>query len=119
LEAGCPKVVRRGRCREHQSAFDAERAHRRIYKDPRWPRTRAKAIRLAGGRCQALEHGRRCPATEELHGHHDYPGGVARMLLDGVDPFDVACVVVLCGRHHGQVEAWERAERRRNPAIRR
>jgi hypothetical protein len=41
------------------------------------------------------------------------------MLADGIDPFDELWIVVLCGPHHGQLEAWLREQQRRNDPIRR
>lgn len=125
LELGCPNLVERGRCSAHRVAHDrARRARRRargvsrVYADPRWAQTRRFALRRAGGRCQALEDGKRCRETRDLHGHHDYPGGLEQMLVDGVDVFDEKRVVILCARHHAQVEAWLRAEARK-PRFRR
>lgn len=94
------------------------RGVQRIYEDPHWRHTRRRALVRAGHRCQALVDGGRCRETTNLHGHHDYPGGLERMLLDGVDPFDETRVVILCGSHHAQVEAWLRAEARK-PRFRR
>jgi hypothetical protein len=115
LERGCPRLVKRGRCRHHTRARALAKrlSVGRVYDDVRWHQARARALARAGGRCQAIEHGERCPAVRELHGHHDYEGGVERMLLDGVDPFDERWIVVLCGRHHSQVEAWLRRRARR------
>ncbi len=117
LELGCPRLVKRGRCREHTLArARAKRAQPRydVYTDPRWLRTLRRAKLRAGNRCQAIEHGVRCPVTHGLHGHHDYPGGVEQMLLDDADPFDERHVVILCGSHHGRLEAWLRDQKRRS-----
>jgi hypothetical protein len=123
---GCPLLVRSGRCRGHALAHAAGRAAakrasatRWVYLDPRWTWARKRALERAGGRCEALEAGARCTATRALHGHHAYPGGLEQMLADGADPFALRWIVVLCGRHHGQLEAWLRAHARPNRLIRR
>jgi hypothetical protein len=122
LQPGCPRLVRRGRCPAHSRSRQRQQAQakraapaRGVYDDPRWQETRARALERAGGRCQMLEGpSSRCPERQGLHGHHDYRGGVEQMLVDGLDPFDDRHVVVLCGHHHGQVEAA--ARRTRKPA---
>jgi hypothetical protein len=91
----------------------------RVYESPRWPQARRRALRRAGHRCQAIEQGRRCPERTSLHAHHDYPGGLEQMLADGADPFDESRLVILCATHHGQVEAYLRAESRRKTHFRR
>lgn len=118
LEVGCPEVVKSGRCPVHARAHAKARRAKRlaagsrvVYEDPRWRRTRDQALKRAGNRCQAIENGR-CPETTRLHAHHDYPGGVEQMLADGADPFDVKRIVILCERHHGELEAWRRKSSR-------
>lgn len=118
LEVGCPNLVKSGRCAVHARAHARARRAKRlaagsrvVYEDPRWRRTRARALERAGHQCQAIENGR-CPEVLRLHAHHDYPGGVEQMLVAGVDPFDERWVVILCERHHGEVEAWRRKSRR-------
>lgn len=126
LEPGCPNVVRSGRCAVHAAAHArARRARRlasgvqRVYEDVRWRHARRRALKRAGERCQAIEGSERCTERSDLHGHHDYPGGLEQLLRDGLDPFDETRIVILCGRHHGQVEAWLRGEARRNARFRR
>lgn len=112
---GCPKLVTRGHCREHQQARDRaknSRAARQVYDDPRWRKARDAAVARAGGRCQGLIRGRRCTVKSGLHGHHAYPGGVEAMLRDGANPFSVRWIVALCPGCHGREEARIRAERR-------
>jgi hypothetical protein len=112
---GCPKLVVRGHCRPHQRARDAAknaRVERRVYDDPRWEDARKRAIARAGGRCQGIVRGRRCPTRTGLHGHHFYEGGVQAMLRQGLNPFSIRWIVVLCGACHGREEARIRASRR-------
>lgn len=123
LEVGCPRKVRSGRCAKHARVHAAARvarkrasAPKRVYSDERWQQTRRRALDRVGHRCQAIENGDRCPEVLRLNGHHDYPGGVEQMLADGADPFDERFVVMLCGRHHRQVEEWLRQQNRRNRA---
>jgi hypothetical protein len=115
LEPGCHELVRSGRCPAHQRNRDARKnaqSHRWVYRDPRWLRTRRVAIARAGGRCEIVENGHRCPETSGLHGHHNYPGGVRQMLIDSVSPFDDRRVRAVCETHHARLEAELRARRR-------
>ena len=109
---GCPELVRSGACSAHSNE-----PVRKVYSDPRWRKARQKALVRAGHRCQATPHeGPRCPvlgSSETLHAHHHYPGGVKQMLRDGVDPFDVGRIIILCEPHHRQVEELLRRGRKR------
>lgn len=119
LEVGCPRLVHKGRCARHaRSRNAATRARRiaagprRIYESTHWRWTRRLALDACGNQCQAIENGKRCEQTYALHGHHDYPGGVEQMIMDGVDPFDPAKVVILCDRHHSLLESKLRRRKR-------
>jgi hypothetical protein len=118
-QAGCPVLLERGSayCPEHAREREAGRAERWpwrwVYRDPRWQRCRRRALERAGYRCEAVEDGERCTASDPtgrwLGGHHDYPGGVRAMLAAKLDPFDERYVRIACGRHHQLLEASERA----------
>lgn len=65
-------------------------------------------VRRAGGRCEAIEHGERCPKAEPQH----------RMFADHIqerrdagDLLDPANGMCLCGAHHTLKTVRERAAR--------
>jgi hypothetical protein len=60
-------------------------------------RFRAQVIAAAGGQCQWVEDGKRCPETEQLHAHHLTPFRQA-------PNYDVRASVALCLHHHRLAE---------------
>jgi hypothetical protein len=63
-----------------------------------WRAIRAAARRRAGERCQAMVDGVRCDEHRDLEAHHLTP------LRAGGEPFAIDNVVVLCPRHHAELE---------------
>jgi len=100
-EPGCGALTSGGRCDEHRLT------HRWVYRDPRWRRTRRAVIERDGHRCRAIDGRARCRATRSLHAHH-HPLSVVELVAAGLDPFDPAHSVTLCGSHHSRVEASKR-----------
>jgi 5-methylcytosine-specific restriction protein A len=69
---------------------------------------RETVIARAGARCEAVEHGVRCPKAEP---HHRMFADHKHERRDGGDPFDPANGMCLCGKHHSLKTAQARAGR--------
>jgi|GEM_PF-4118957 len=83
IEARCPRLTSRTRCKEHQRSRDYTR--NRPYQDPRWIRLRAEVVRKAGGRC----HWCNVPGKRLLADH-------ITPISQGGEPYDPANVVASC-----------------------
>jgi len=79
-----------------------------IYRTPEYRAWRAKVIGRAGGRCEWVEQGQRCPKREpedRMFADHRVE------LRDGGAEFDPANGQCLCGSHHTRKTMDERARR--------
>lgn len=108
-EPGCPNLVSRGRCREHQLKFDRARELRGgyktkenapwrwVYRDPRWFALR-KRVRLEQPVCARVGCGERWTDLDHKVALQDQPDQ---------DPFARDGVMGLCHKHHSAKTADE------------
>lgn len=71
-----------------------------VYKDPEYKRNRVVALRRAGGRCELLEHGRRCGSRDRCSVDH-----IINLAAGGTHHLDN--LRVLCSFHHKAKTAQE------------
>lgn len=80
-----------------------------IYQTPEFKAWRAIVVERAGGRCEAVDNGKRCRKAVPYHrmfADHRIE------ISDGGAPFDPANGQCLCGAHHTAKTAAHRAARR-------
>jgi hypothetical protein len=96
-------------------SFDARRVQapakvaKSIYHTPEYLAWRGAVIARAGGQCEAIDKGRRCPKAQPRHrmfADHKHE------ITDGGARFDPAIGECLCGAHHTLKTARARATRR-------
>lgn len=80
-----------------------------VYHTPEYRAWRAAVIARAGGRCEAVDEGRRCEKAEP--GHRMFADHRVE-IRDGGAKHDVANGQCLCGAHHTIKTARARAARR-------
>jgi len=97
-------------------SFDARRVKpppkvaKDIYHTTEYTTWRETVITRAGGRCEAIDNGKRCWKGQR-HGHRVFADHKVE-LTDGGAPFDPANGECLCGSHHTLKTARARADRR-------
>ncbi len=79
-----------------------------IYSSKEFLAWRARVIARAGGRCEAVEDGKRC--RRQLPDHRVYADHRVE-LRDGGAPFDLANGQCLCASHHARKTAQARGTR--------
>lgn len=80
-----------------------------VYHTPEYRAWRDEVVLRAGGRCEAVEGGRRCTKGEPFH--RMFADHVVE-IRDGGSPIDPANGQCLCGAHHSAKTALARAARR-------
>jgi len=80
-----------------------------VYDTPEYRAWRTAVIARAGGRCEAIQNGRRC--TKAAPGHRMFADH-KREISDGGAKFDPQNGECLCGSHHSAKTARARAARR-------
>jgi 5-methylcytosine-specific restriction protein A len=84
-----------------------------IYDSPEFRAWRGQVVARAGGRCEAIEDGRRCgKAWPEHRVYADH----IHELRDGGAAFDLRNGMCLCASHHEAKTHVARVERRKNEA---
>lgn len=91
-EPGCPNLQP---CSTHSGTGNTSWGNRRDRGTQ--ARFRRAVLTAAGGQCQAVENGRRCPQTTDLHAHHTESGND-----------DPATGVALCRPHHRAIDRHAR-----------
>lgn len=87
-EPGCPDfATHRGYCERHRKISKGRGSTRQ------WRKTRERILERDGHRCTAIENGRRCPETTNLHVDHITPKASG-----GTD--DDENLTTLCARHN-------------------
>jgi len=91
VTCGRPTFDRRGRCPQHMA--------RLAYSDPAYRLARAEVLARSGGRCTAVENGRRCrnPAVEV---HHVEPLASAPSAAAAFELNRVENLVAVCRAHN-------------------